>query len=93
MALFKFQNLCVVCGTPCFPCIDLRPAEHPGGPDGEILPERLAEETARFMEDMAEKGQPFFAYLSFYAVHAPIQTTDTKKGTVKTGSDLRAGRK
>ena len=23
----------------------------------------------------------------------PIQTTDTKKGTVKTGSDLRAGRK
>ena len=46
-----------------------------------------------FMEDMAEKGQPFFAYLSFYAVHAPIQTTDTKKGTVKTGSDLRAGRK
>lgn len=55
------------------------PYENPAledGPDGEILPERLAEETARFMEDMSEKGQPFFAYLSFYAVHAPIQTTE-----------------
>ena len=28
------------------------------------------------MEDMAEKGQPYYAYLSFYAVHAPIQTTE-----------------
>jgi hypothetical protein len=26
-------------------------------------------------------------------VKAPIQTTDAKKGTVKTGKDLRAGRK
>ena len=49
----------------------------PDGPEGEILPERLARETASFMEDMAEKGEPFFAYLSFYAVHGPIQTTET----------------
>ena len=43
------------------------------GPDGELLPLRLAEETAKFIE--AKKDQPFFAMLSFYMVHAPDQTT------------------
>ena len=43
------------------------------GPDGESLPVRLGEETASFIED--HKGGPFLAYLSFYSVHAPIQTT------------------
>ena len=43
------------------------------GPPGESLPIRLAHETATFME--ANKDRPFLAYLSFYSVHAPIQTT------------------
>ena len=43
------------------------------GPDGESLTLRLGQETADFIE--AHKDQPFFAYLSFYTVHAPIQTT------------------
>ncbi|MDX2413899.1 MAG: sulfatase [Bacteroidales bacterium] len=43
------------------------------GPDGESLPLRLAEETAKFIEDNSDS--PFLAYLSFYAVHGPIQTT------------------
>jgi len=43
---------------------------------GENLTIRLAEETANFISQKKEK--PFFAYLSFYAVHAPIQTTETK---------------
>ena len=43
------------------------------GPGGESLPIRLAEETASFIE--ANKDGPFFAYLSFYSVHAPIQTS------------------
>ncbi|MFT5527290.1 MAG: arylsulfatase A-like enzyme [Pirellulaceae bacterium] len=43
------------------------------GPDGELLTLRLASETVNFIE--ANKDQKFFAYLSFYAVHAPIQTT------------------
>ena len=43
------------------------------GPDGESLTMRLAEETAGFMEK--NKDEPFFAFLSFYAVHSPIQTT------------------
>jgi arylsulfatase A-like enzyme len=44
------------------------------GPRGESLTLRLASETVEFIE--ANKDRKFFAYLSFYAVHAPIQTTD-----------------
>ena len=40
------------------------------GPEGEHLPDRLAEETCRFMERHRE--QPFLAYLSFYSVHTPL---------------------
>lgn len=40
---------------------------------GMSLPEKLAKETSRFIEQ--NKDTPFFAFLSFYAVHAPIQTT------------------
>jgi arylsulfatase A-like enzyme len=45
----------------------------PNGPDGQNLTLRLANETAKFIEE--NKDNPFFAYLSFYAVHGPIQTT------------------
>lgn len=43
------------------------------GPAGESLPIRLGKETAAFIE--AHQDGPFFAYLSFYSVHSPIQTT------------------
>ena len=43
--------------------------------DGENLSIRLANETAEFME--AHKAKPFFAFLSFYAVHGAIQTSET----------------
>lgn len=42
--------------------------------EGENLSMRLAKETATFIEN--NQGKPFFAYLSFYAVHGPIQTTE-----------------
>lgn len=45
------------------------------GPNGESLPIRLGQETAKFIE--SNKDKPFLAYLSFYAVHSPIQTTPT----------------
>lgn len=45
----------------------------PNGPDGESLTLRLANETAKFIE--TNKDRPFFAYLSFYAVHGAIETT------------------
>lgn len=43
------------------------------GPNGESLTLRLGQETADFIQE--HKDQPFLAYLSFYTVHAPIQTT------------------
>jgi arylsulfatase A-like enzyme len=43
------------------------------GPAGESLPVRLGEEAAQFIQQ--HKDEPFFCYLSFYSVHAPLQTT------------------
>ncbi|HVM50522.1 MAG TPA: sulfatase [Candidatus Acidoferrum sp.] len=45
----------------------------PSGPRGQSLTLRLADETVAFIEQ--HKDQPFLAYLAFYAVHGPIQTT------------------
>jgi arylsulfatase A-like enzyme len=45
------------------------------GPDGESLTLRLADETAAFIRSQ-QRDQPFFAMLAFYAVHAPVQTTE-----------------
>ncbi|WP_242157446.1 sulfatase [Aestuariivivens sediminis] len=44
--------------------------------NGENLSMRLARETADFITK--HKDTTFFAFLSFYAVHGPIQTTQTK---------------
>ena len=55
------------------------PWENPNlvsGPDGENLSIRLAKETAEFIRDHQDTA--FFVYLSFYAVHGPIQTTREK---------------
>lgn len=45
------------------------------GPPGELLPLRLGRETAEFIRSNKSSDAPFFAMLSFYSVHAPIQTT------------------
>ncbi|OYP35211.1 sulfatase [Rhodopirellula sp. MGV] len=42
------------------------------GPNGESLPMRLAKETVDYIRN--HRDQPFFAMLSFYSVHAPVQT-------------------
>jgi arylsulfatase A-like enzyme len=44
------------------------------GPEGEHLPDRLATETADFIE--AHRDQPFLAYFSFYSVHTPLMSRD-----------------
>jgi arylsulfatase A-like enzyme len=46
----------------------------PDGPPGEHLPDRLATETATFIE--AHKDRPFFAYFSFYDVHTPLMARE-----------------
>ena len=55
------------------------PWENPSlesGSNGENLSMRLAQETVNFIRE--NKDTSFFAYLSFYAVHGPIQTTNEK---------------
>ena len=44
------------------------------GPEGEHLPDRLAAETATFIE--ANRDRPFFAYFSFYDVHTPLMSRE-----------------
>lgn len=44
------------------------------GPVGEHLPARLADETIQFIRD--QQDEPFFAMLSFYSVHTPLQAPD-----------------
>ena len=46
------------------------------GPAGENLSMRLAQETVNFIKE--NRDTSFFAYLSFYAVHSPIQTSKNK---------------
>ena len=47
------------------------PELHPDSPEGEHLPNRLAEETVNYI--LQNKQKPFLAYLSFYSVHTPLQ--------------------
>lgn len=44
------------------------------GPEGEHLPDRLATETADFIE--THQNEPFFAYLAFYSVHTPLMARE-----------------
>ncbi|MCD6564850.1 MAG: sulfatase [Bacteroidales bacterium] len=46
----------------------------PNGKPGEYLTDRLTEEALNFIEQ--NKDQPFFLYLSHYAVHTPIQAKE-----------------
>jgi arylsulfatase A-like enzyme len=46
------------------------PELHPDSPEGEHLPNRLAEETVKFIHQ--NKNKPFLVYLSFYSVHTPL---------------------
>lgn len=46
------------------------------GPEGEYLTDRLTSETIRFIS--ANREKPFFAFLSFYTVHLPMQAKQKK---------------
>jgi arylsulfatase A-like enzyme len=70
----------------------------PNATPGENLSMRLAQETSTFIE--SSKNSPFFAFLSFYAVHGPIETTKEKwkkyrdkaekSGIARTGYEMEA---
>ena len=44
------------------------------GPEGEYLPDRLTDESIRFLHQRNSE-QPFLLYLAFYTVHTPIQAS------------------
>ncbi len=46
----------------------------PDGRAGEYLTDRLTDEAIAFVEQ--NRGQPFFLYLTHYAVHTPVQAPD-----------------
>ena len=55
------------------------------GPEGEYLTDRLTDEALKFLD--SNKQKPFFLYLSYFAVHTPIEAKQeiiskykTKKG-------------
>lgn len=50
------------------------------GPVGEELPLRLGADTSEFIRSHVNDNpdQPFFAMLSFYSVHGPIQTSEQR---------------
>ncbi|WP_299664606.1 sulfatase [uncultured Polaribacter sp.] len=55
--------------------------------EGENLTKRLALETADFITK--NKTAPFFAFLSFYAVHGPIETTQEKWNKYRTKAEMQ----
>ncbi len=63
------------------------------GPKGELLPLRLGTETSDWIE--AHQDEPFFAFLSFYSVHGPIQSTQKlwKKYRDKASKQLKPERR
>lgn len=46
------------------------------GPKGEFLTDRLTTETIKFIKRETKNRTPFFAFLSFYAVHERIQAKE-----------------
>lgn len=51
------------------------------GPAGEYLTDRLTDETIQFIQTQKEQKQPFFAMLSYYTVHTPIQANQAHMET------------
>ena len=47
------------------------------GPEGEHLPDRLASEAVKFIEE--KQDGPFLVYLSFYSVHTPLMSREDLK--------------
>ena len=59
------------------------------GPEGEHLPDRLAEETCLFME--RNRDRPFLAYLSFYSVHTPLMAREDLEAKYRAKAGAAAG--
>ncbi|MEQ8705726.1 MAG: sulfatase [Phaeodactylibacter sp.] len=47
------------------------------GPGGEYLTDRLTSEAMKYIQSRNASKDPFFLYLSYYAVHAPFEAKDS----------------
>jgi len=56
-------------------------AELTDGPKGEYLTDRLTDETIAFMK--ASKDAPFFAFLSYYTIHMPLNPKPSVSKTIR----------
>ncbi|UXX79386.1 sulfatase-like hydrolase/transferase [Reichenbachiella carrageenanivorans] len=56
----------------------LQPLEHNGEQvkETEYITDALSREAVRFVEDAAQKNQPFFLYLAYNAPHSPLQAKE-----------------
>ncbi|MFA5690023.1 MAG: sulfatase [Kiritimatiellales bacterium] len=54
------------------------------GPDGEYLPERLLDETLKFINEHSTGDRPFFLIHATYLVHRPVQAKDEYTELFKT---------
>ncbi len=61
------------------------------GPKGEYLTDRLTDDALQFIRD--KKDQPFFLYLSYYAVHIPLQGKPEDVAYFKSKRDSNANQK
>jgi arylsulfatase A len=61
------------------------------GPKGEYLTDRLTEDALQFIRE--KKDQPFFLYLSYYAVHIPLQGKPDDVAYFKAKRDSTANQK
>lgn len=67
---------------------NLKDTKLQNAPEGENLTDRLTQEALSFME--RAEDTPFFAYMTYYAVHTPLQTTPELKSKYETlGNDLQ----
>ena len=68
------------------------PALPPGGEAGEYLADRQATEAVRLITSVADGGAPFFLYLPFYGVHAPLEAPPELLAKYRRLHDTPAGR-
>ncbi|MEN1680425.1 MAG: sulfatase [Planctomycetota bacterium] len=65
------------------------------GPEGELLTDRLADETCAYVRDATSgenANRPFFAMLSFYTVHTPLMAKDDKVARYKAKREAGGGK-
>jgi len=61
------------------------------GPKGEYLTDRLTDDALKFIRD--KKDQPFFLYMSYYAVHLPLQAKPEDISYFRAKRDSNANQK